>query len=79
MKQSHDAAECGDKGPPRKSAADPTLVDDILLEIGDFGLYQVLVAILTGMVMLLASAAQFNFVFTGDVPDHRYKEMREKS
>lgn len=74
MKQSSDVEKSADIKPTADNngaADDKVPVDDILVEIGDFGLYQVLVAILTGIVMLLASSAQFNFVFTGDVPVHR--------
>lgn len=46
-------------------------VDDILVEIGNFGRYQVLVAITIGIALLIANAAQYNFVLTANIPDHR--------
>lgn len=45
--------------------------DRILHEIGEFGLYQTISAILTGFALLFASISMFNFVITASMPDHR--------
>lgn len=48
--------------------------DDILKEIGEFGLYQLVTGILIGIVLLFTTFALFNFVFSSEIPDHRFVE-----
>lgn len=60
---------------PRKDADNALAFDDILKEIGEFGLYQLLTGILIGIVLLFTTFALFNFVFSSDIPHHRFVEL----
>lgn len=46
--------------------------DGILNEIGEFGRYQILVAISIGLIAAFSSFAVLNFVFSAAIPKHRY-------
>lgn len=43
----------------------------ILEEIGEFGLYQIIIGISIGAAMILTSCAMFDFVFASAIPEHR--------
>lgn len=45
--------------------------DHIYNEIGEFGLYQILVVLSTGFVYLFGSFVTLNFIFGIEVPEHR--------
>lgn len=71
MKQSCEVIKSSDDESPAKKSSNSLTFDEILQEIGEFGLYQILVGILIGLVLMLTSSALFNFVFTSEIPDHR--------
>lgn len=52
---------------PRKSLD----FDDILKEIGEFGRFQILVGVLIGICSAFSAFIIFNFVFGGNIPEHR--------
>lgn len=45
--------------------------DRLLKEVGEFGLYQLLVGATTGAALVITALAAFNFVFVAVVPEHR--------
>lgn len=49
----------------------PLSCNRIFEEIGEFGLYQILVGIATGVALYITGLATYNFVFTSVVPEHR--------
>lgn len=44
---------------------------EILHEIGEFGLYQVLVGLTVGFVLAYGSMVTMNFIFAIDIVEHR--------
>lgn len=44
-------------------------------EIGEFGPYQILVAVTTGIFAAYGSFVIFNFVYGAAIPDHRYSKF----
>lgn len=50
----------------------PLARDRILEEIGQFGLYQILVGITTGIALCITGFATFNFIFATTIPEHRF-------
>lgn len=71
MKQSNEVVQSSDDESKYKNTKNALSFDEISQEIGEFGLYQILVGALTGIVLLLSSSALFNFVFTSEIPAHR--------
>lgn len=61
-----------DKESTNKTNNNSLSFDDILYEIGEFGRYQILAGILMGIAFLLTTSTLFNFVFSSEIPDHRY-------
>lgn len=49
----------------------PLSPDRLLEEVGDFGMYQLLVGATTGAALVITALAAFNFVFVAVVPEHR--------
>lgn len=49
----------------------PLTYDDILREIGEFGLYQILVGLTVGFVFAYGTFGSQNFVFSADTIEHR--------
>lgn len=45
--------------------------EDILREIGEFGLYQILVSLIVGYVFAFGSFVTLNFIFGANIVDHR--------
>lgn len=59
-----------DETKTRNSKNELTL-DRILSEIGGFGLYQIIIGIVTGVALVISSYDMFNFVFASAIPEHR--------
>lgn len=70
MKQSVQVEQSDTELNNRQKTKSPTF-DDIYNEIGEFGLYQILVVLSTGFVFFFGSFVTLNFIFGVDVPDHR--------
>lgn len=49
----------------------PPAYDDVLREIGEFGLYQLLVGLIVGFVFAYGSFITMNFIFAVDIIEHR--------
>lgn len=71
---------------PTKVAVDSSKLEELPLscnriftEIGEFGLYQILVGIATGIALFITGLATYNFVFTSVVPDHRLVTQKGKN
>lgn len=45
--------------------------DEIYNEIGEFGLYQILVGLSSGLAFAFGSFSILNFIFGASIPDHR--------
>lgn len=58
------------ENPGKKVRAPPTY-DELLLEIGQFGLYQILVGLIVGFVFTVGSMVTMNFIFGVDITEHR--------
>lgn len=54
-----------------KNSESPLSCNRIFTEIGEFGLYQILIGIATGAALFITGLATYNFVFTSVIPDHR--------
>lgn len=54
-----------------KNSQNDLTLDRILSEIGEFGLYQKLIGIVTGIALVISSYDMFNFVFASAIPEHR--------
>lgn len=50
---------------------EPLSCDRMLQEIGEFGLYQILVALTTGTALCITGFTAFNFIYASNVPPHR--------
>lgn len=74
MKSPPEVSKSASNKLPAKSSRNALAIDEILKEIGEFGLYQFLIGILIGIVLLFTTFALFNFVFSSEIPDHRFVE-----
>lgn len=50
----------------------PLSCNRILREIGEFGLYQILVGLTTGAALCFSGFSAFSFIFASNVPPHRF-------
>lgn len=50
---------------------EPLSCDRMFQEIGEFGLYQILVALTTGAALCITGFTAFNFIYASNVPPHR--------
>lgn len=60
-----------DGGTSSKKVEPSPTYDEILHEIGDFGVYQILVAVYVGFALACGSFVTMNFVFAADITEHR--------
>lgn len=51
--------------------------DDIFKEIGEFGFYQILVSLSSGLAFAFGSFSILNFIFGAAIPDHWYKTFKK--
>lgn len=72
MKQTHQPVQLSDDEVDNESTDKPLDFDKMLrFEIGEFGRYQILVAISSGFIAAIVSFVTLNFMFSGTIPDHR--------
>lgn len=71
MKQSREADQSSYDELSKKDTKNPFSFDEILQEIGEFGLYHILVSVSIGFVLLLTACTIFNLIFSSEIPDHR--------
>lgn len=54
-----------------KHSEDALSSDHIFKEIGEFGIFQILVGFASGAALILASLTIYNFIFAADIPEYR--------
>lgn len=72
MEQSRDNATNIVNGNVDEISRDELSSDRIFLEIGGFGLFQILVGLASGAALISASLTIYNFIFAADIPEYRW-------
>lgn len=54
-----------------EKAEAPPSYEGVLREIGEFGLYQILVSLIVGFIFAYGSFVTMNFIFVADIVEHR--------
>lgn len=73
MKHPHQPVQLTDDEFDNETTEKPLDFERILkFEVGEFGPYQILIAISVGLISAFASFFSVNFLFVAAIPEHRY-------